>query len=150
MRVMTVLIVGSLLLAGCGADGPGSHRPARGREGKRRPGRLLRRLQQSTGSPSICCTSATPPVGRPARPMPHWPKRSSGCRLSSSTGGEAVFPWWMCQPCSGLPRVVADAEIVVLWGNPIGSGVKEAVESCVGDSGEPGVYTEADWQPFTT
>jgi hypothetical protein len=47
-----------------------------------------------------------------------------------------------------LPRVVADAEIVVLWANPTGSGVNEAVQSCVGEPGEPGGYTEADWRPF--
>ncbi|MBC7292135.1 MAG: SGNH/GDSL hydrolase family protein [Actinotalea sp.] len=44
---------------------------------------------------------------------------------------------------------VADAEIVVVWANPLGSGVKEGVDRCVGGPYEdPGVYTVADWEPF--
>ena len=47
------------------------------------------------------------------------PRGSPGCRLSSSTGGEAVFPWWMCQPCSGAAEGRCGIlEIVVFVGQP--------------------------------
>lgn len=50
-----------------------------------------------------------------------------------------------------LPKVVADAEIVVLWANPIGSGSKEEGNTpCVDEGSDtaPAVFTEADWKPF--
>lgn len=48
------------------------------------------------------------------------------------------------------PEIVADAEIVVLWGNPLGVGVKEGHERCVlsAPPADPGMYTEQDWAPF--
>jgi hypothetical protein len=45
--------------------------------------------------------------------------------------------------------VVAEAEIIVLWANPEGSGVKDDYVACQTLSGaHPGVYTVEDWAPF--
>ncbi len=48
------------------------------------------------------------------------------------------------------PEVVAEAEIVVLWGSPMASGVREGHEHCAGFGGyaDPGDYTAEDWEPF--
>jgi hypothetical protein len=45
---------------------------------------------------------------------------------------------------------VAEAEIVVLWANPMRSGVKEGHEYCFGMPAyrDPGTYDEVDWAPF--
>lgn len=48
-----------------------------------------------------------------------------------------------------MSALVAESEIVVLWANPVDSGVPRA-EYCVNEDEyqDPGVLTEEDWQPF--
>lgn len=46
------------------------------------------------------------------------------------------------------PRVVAEADIVVLWGNPTGSGAPESAGACIISGGNPTAQTAADWAPF--
>lgn len=46
------------------------------------------------------------------------------------------------------PEVVAEAEIVVLWGNPTDVGVKPGWEHCMRATGDPGPYTAEDYAPF--
>lgn len=148
MRVMTVLIVGSLLLAGCGADGPAATAPP-----------------ESGGQTQAAETSAPPATvdGKPIHLL--YISDSSGWKTGEAYAAVAqaelgvpveLIDWRrgglsmvdVPTMLRRLPRVVADAELVVLWANPIGSGVKEDIASCVGEPGEPGVYTEADWRPF--
>ena len=47
------------------------------------------------------------------------------------------------------PQVVAEAEVIVLWANPLHSGVKDEANACMSGTGAPPQITSVgDWKPF--
>lgn len=52
---------------------------------------------------------------------------------------------------TGWPDLVREAEIIVVWGNPNGSGAREGFEVCIFPSqaeGQMEPFNDADWQPY--
>jgi predicted small lipoprotein YifL len=156
MRVLVALIAGLALVAGCGDDGP------------------LGDPSETTGA-----RAQTPTQTEGQTPTPTSSADSGSVELvyiSDSSGwetGEAYAE--LAEQELGVPvelidlrvgslqmteviplvesveAVIAEAEIIVLWANPTDSGVKEGIDRChlVDEYGDPGVYTVADWRPFT-